>query len=886
MSINSLTSYNPLSINGLDTVNINGNPFDPSTLVPYQFATGTVDLNSQNIKTTYAPSSSSDLTNKAYVDGAIASSNLLPLNNTWTGTNTFNNDLTVATTKNANLSGLVRTELNNILAGYTPNSIVVGDGFGAITSAGGVYQSTTTGPSSFASLFLGNVTVGEKYSISLSLKCIDPNYNTNIYIYEAPAPNLSGGGISRLSFSIPLNTSGFTVFTGTFTPTTYTKLLLVFNTQIISGINTLYWNAFTLTGMGSVIKNLITPTTGLDGANKAYVDGAIASANLLPLNNTFTGTNTFSNNVTNSSGYTTDLNGIIKTNLNSLGFSSASFTSSGITGTYTPPIGTISFISGTTYQIAQTAQGRSIMAISGFTPSVGITYIFEFNIKCTIGTATIGVEQNNILRSPALYQLSTGFNIVKGSFTYDGTPNTVVFKIYTGVASWNAQWDSFILSTYSSAITAPLNLSTLTASRALTTDASKNVISSTATGTELSYLSGTTSAIQTQINNKVSKTGDTMTGDLVMSNSSFINFVDGTLQGYINTNTGSNMTISSNYDLVLSDTTGLCQINGSPSFDGTNALQLTNTASQYGRTQLQMIGRYEGGNDGWSRDNGRNIIRFLYQTTKTSAITNYATIQAYPGEGLGILINSNTAPSFITNNNGDVTINQRELRINQLNSNVCQIRMKSGNTNIASMFHCNGNELYVLATNGGDWTGNYNGYRPLYMSLVGNGCTMGEGLNVSGGSITCANQPFCIVGGVAGASVGYGVGSVFGAGSRLFAYTSAGMSNSGTSGWDSASGAFWLVKTGRWQVNWSFYWNNFAGGSRAVLVHYNSGGALLETRYVALNGGGIGSDTTQSYSSVIYGSTGDFLQCQFQSGSGTLYFGGITHTHCTFTFLA
>lgn len=234
---------------------------------------------------------------------------------------------------------------------------------------------------------------------------------------------------------------------------------------------------------------------------------------------------------------------------------------------------------------------------------------------------------------------------------------------------------------------------------------------------------------------------------------------------------------------------------------------------------------------------------------------------------------------------GNVDVSSRELRISQLNS-VCQIRMKSGNTNIASMFHCNANGLYLLATNTGDWTGSYNGLRPFYVDLVGGGCFMSEGLNVNGGSISCANQPFCIVGGVPGASVFYPVGAVWGAGSQLVAYTSAGMSNSGTSGWSSGAGAFFFTKTGRWQVNWSFYWNNFAGGSRGTLLHFNSAGALLETRYCALWGAGIGSDTTQAYSTLIYGSAGDFLQCQFQSGSGTLYFGGITHTHVCFHFVA
>lgn len=50
-----------------------------------------------------------------------------------------------------------------------------------------------------------------------------------------------------------------------------------------------------------------------------------------------------------------------------------------------------------------------------------------------------------------------------------------------------------------------------TASRAIETDASKNLVSSTVTATELGYLSGVTSALQTQINGRVSQTNGTVT---------------------------------------------------------------------------------------------------------------------------------------------------------------------------------------------------------------------------------------------------------------------------------------------------------------------------------------------------------------------------------------
>lgn len=56
----------------------------------------------------------------------------------------------------------------------------------------------------------------------------------------------------------------------------------------------------------------------------------------------------------------------------------------------------------------------------------------------------------------------------------------------------------------------------LTANKVVTTDASKQLTSSAVSDTELGYLSGVTSSIQTQINSKVAKAGDTMTGTLTL----------------------------------------------------------------------------------------------------------------------------------------------------------------------------------------------------------------------------------------------------------------------------------------------------------------------------------------------------------------------------------
>jgi trimeric autotransporter adhesin len=74
-----------------------------------------------------------------------------------------------------------------------------------------------------------------------------------------------------------------------------------------------------------------------------------------------------------------------------------------------------------------------------------------------------------------------------------------------------------------------------TASRVLTTDGTSNAVTNSVTTTELSYLSGVTSAIQTQINGRVSQTNGVVTtaavGSAVVRNVSISTAVPGTAVG-------------------------------------------------------------------------------------------------------------------------------------------------------------------------------------------------------------------------------------------------------------------------------------------------------------------------------------------------------------------
>ena len=77
MSFNGISqTYQPLSLNGINTGNfnniyINGVLFDPTAVVPYTGATKPVDLGSNELKTSYVPSTGPDVINKTYSDANL-----------------------------------------------------------------------------------------------------------------------------------------------------------------------------------------------------------------------------------------------------------------------------------------------------------------------------------------------------------------------------------------------------------------------------------------------------------------------------------------------------------------------------------------------------------------------------------------------------------------------------------------------------------------------------------------------------------------------------------------------------------------------------------------------------------------------------------------------
>lgn len=74
-------------------------------------------------------------------------------------------------------------------------------------------------------------------------------------------------------------------------------------------------------------------------------------------------------------------------------------------------------------------------------------------------------------------------------------------------------------------------LAATTASRALVSDVSGFLTAATTTATEIGFVNGVTSAIQTQINTKAATAGDTFTGNVIIDNEKEIRFREATANG-------------------------------------------------------------------------------------------------------------------------------------------------------------------------------------------------------------------------------------------------------------------------------------------------------------------------------------------------------------------
>jgi hypothetical protein len=229
--------------------------------------------------------------------------------------------------------------------------------------------------------------------------------------------------------------------------------------------------------------------------------------------------------------------------------------------------------SGTVYknpQGTQTFNGTQALGNNAYSVVITSSRDKETGIRLISDTANIGTDNN--VRGWTMRKMGTTADL---AFTYtdndQGTPsnergpytvmnlngrdNQVEFPVATGTSptftTAHLVWagdtalyrsaDATLKVDNNLVINNNLTVNGLTASRAVATDANKNLASSATTNTELGYLSGVTSSVQTQISGKVAIAGDTMTGALRLpagtTASPSLNFTGGTTAG-LSSNSG------------------------------------------------------------------------------------------------------------------------------------------------------------------------------------------------------------------------------------------------------------------------------------------------------------------------------------------------------------
>jgi Chaperone of endosialidase/Phage T4 tail fibre len=544
-------------------------------------------------------------------------------------------------------------------------------------------------------------------------------------------------------------------------------------TQLNSKLNLSGSNANQNIVLGAYkVQSSATPTVNNDYTNKSYVDTAISGLGalyVLKAGDTMTGS--LFNSAGNFHAYRGgDLNrGCILYANNSDGATYASH-NGGLASWY--GIGFTSTLDNTTRFIFNTRDGSSSQ--TGTLTANAVNIDGQTALRVCVFDASKNVVSSSVSSTTLTYLdigssltglLNTKANLA-GSNTFTGT------------------------NTFSSAI--PITLSGLTASRALALNASGNIVVSATTSTELGYLSGTTSSVQTQLNtltatfaNYLPLTGGTLTGllkitptstgnrKLVLYDSGLNNdyqyyglgINDNTLRFNVpvastdrfsffagtgttsaievfrvngtgalesgvsgaSPNTTANLKMSSSASHIdnnagevylwtayqghlgvqrnttrnattaclalgtadteeselisyKADGSGYMPLSyagsvhtwvsgnstdttltsytfrGQTGFDGSNFVNLQCQASQYGRNQLIMTGRYEASNDAWSFTSPRNAIRFRTQSSLNSAYTNRWTIQNF-ADKLGFLSSSGgDTPRVVLADDGDVNI--------------------------------------------------------------------------------------------------------------------------------------------------------------------------------------------------------------------------------------
>jgi len=201
-----------------------------------------------------------------------------------------------------------------------------------------------------------------------------------------------------------------------------------------------------------------------------------------------------------------------------------------------------------TYTDGQLLVGKSdgTLAKANITAGSGVTVTNGDGSITIAATATSNITDGSIVDA----DVNAAAAIARSKLA-NGTANRVVVNNASGVMS---------------------DAAAITASRALVSDANGIPTHSVTTSAELAYVNGVTSSIQTQLDNlttsagaKVAKTGDTMTGNLVMNAQNEVRFADADSSNYVGFKSPATVGTNVTYTLPAADGSAnqVLQTNGS-----------------------------------------------------------------------------------------------------------------------------------------------------------------------------------------------------------------------------------------------------------------------------------------------------------------------------------